>query len=63
MFLDDIRLTYKIFLHAKGERESYSLQGINLLKLTFLTPRFQASDPRHKLFALIGPANDVRSSD
>ena len=63
MFLDDVRSKYKSFLHAKEERESYLRQGINLLELTFLTRRFQASDPRYKLFAFIGPANDVRSSD
>ncbi|KAI1079009.1 heterokaryon incompatibility protein-domain-containing protein [Whalleya microplaca] len=63
IFLDDIRTKYKHFTVSRGERGTFRVQGHSLLELLFLTRNFQASDPRDKLFALIGLANDVHSSD
>ncbi|KAL7919896.1 heterokaryon incompatibility domain-containing protein [Trichoderma austrokoningii] len=52
-FLHDMREKHKM---RRKKRHS-------LLELLFLTRGFQATDPRDKLFALIGLAGDVLSSD
>ncbi|KAL6691238.1 heterokaryon incompatibility domain-containing protein [Trichoderma pleuroticola] len=52
-FLHDMRQK-----HRKRRRQRH-----NLLELLFLTRGFQATDPRDKLFALVGLAGDVLSSD
>ncbi|KAL7803836.1 heterokaryon incompatibility domain-containing protein [Trichoderma afarasin] len=52
-FLHDMRQK-----HKKTRRQRH-----NLLELLFLTRGFQATDPRDKLFALVGLAGDVLSSD
>jgi hypothetical protein len=52
------------FLHDMRQRHKMRRkQRHNLLELLFLTRGFQATDPRDKLFALIGLAGDVLSSD
>ncbi|KAI0002681.1 heterokaryon incompatibility protein-domain-containing protein [Xylariaceae sp. FL0662B] len=63
IFLDDIRAKYKHFSTDRGERGAFRVQGHSLLELLFLTRNFQATDPRDKLFALVGLANDVHSID
>lgn len=52
-FLQDMRER-----HKKRRKERHKL-----LELLFLTRGFQATDPRDKLFALVGLAGDVLSSD
>ncbi|KAK4061994.1 uncharacterized protein Triagg1_10157 [Trichoderma aggressivum f. europaeum] len=52
------------FLHdMRQKRKKKRSQRHNLLELLFLTRGFQATDPRDKLFALVGLAGDVLSSD
>lgn len=52
------------FLHDMREKHKMRRKKRNsLLELMFLTRGFQATDPRDKLFALIGLAGDVLSSD
>lgn len=52
------------FLHEMREKHKMRRkQRHDLLELLFLTRGFQATDPRDKLFALIGLAGDVLSSD
>lgn len=52
------------FLHDMRERRKMRRrERHSLLELLFLTRGFQATDPRDKLFALIGLAGDVLSSD
>lgn len=52
------------FLHDMRERHKMRRKKRHsLLELLFLTRGFQATDPRDKLFALIGLAGDVLSSD
>ncbi|KAL7916764.1 HET domain-containing protein [Trichoderma velutinum] len=52
------------FLHDMRQRHKKRRnQRHNLLELLFLTRGFQATDPRDKLFALVGLAGDVLSSD
>ncbi|KAL6890790.1 heterokaryon incompatibility domain-containing protein [Trichoderma evansii] len=52
------------FLHDMRERHKMKRkERHNLLELLFLTRSFQATDARDKLFALIGLAGDVLSSD
>lgn len=52
------------FLHDMRERHRMRRKKRHsLLELMFLTRGFQATDPRDKLFALIGLAGDVLSSD
>ncbi|PKK50013.1 hypothetical protein CI102_7199 [Trichoderma harzianum] len=52
------------FLHdMRQKHEKKRSQRHNLLELLFLTRGFQATDPRDKLFALVGLAGDVLSSD
>jgi hypothetical protein len=63
LFLNDIRTKYTDFQTNKGERGSHPIHGTSLLELVILTRHLQATDPRDKLYALIGMANGVRSSD
>lgn len=52
------------FLHdMRQKHKNKRSQRHNLLELLFLTRGFQATDPRDKLFALVGLAGDVLSSD
>ncbi|KAL6790975.1 HET domain-containing protein [Trichoderma sp. SZMC 28012] len=52
------------FLHdMRQKHKKKRSQRHNLLELLFLTRGFQATDPRDKLFALVGLAGDVLSSD
>ncbi|RFU79323.1 heterokaryon incompatibility [Trichoderma arundinaceum] len=52
------------FLHDMRERHKRRRkERHDLLELLFLTRGFQATDPRDKLFALVGLAGDVLSSD
>lgn len=52
------------FLHEMREKHKMRRKKRHsLLELMFLTRGFQATDPRDKLFALVGLAGDVLSSD
>ncbi|KAH6972338.1 heterokaryon incompatibility protein-domain-containing protein [Ilyonectria sp. MPI-CAGE-AT-0026] len=44
-------------------KNTHWLERHSLLQLVFLTRGFEATDPRDKLFALVGLASDVMSSD
>ncbi|KAH9227412.1 hypothetical protein K456DRAFT_1928769 [Colletotrichum gloeosporioides 23] len=69
--LDDIRSRYenvqKRRFKQPGRRQSYSSAwragGASLVELLFLTRDFKATDPRDKIFALVGIASDVQEQD
>ncbi|KAL6796302.1 heterokaryon incompatibility domain-containing protein [Trichoderma sp. SZMC 28013] len=61
---DDQSLENFYFLHdMRQKHKKKRSQRHNLLELLFLARGFQATDPRDKLFALVGLAGDVLSSD